>query len=76
MDICKELLSQTLKSKKRIAGAFIYVLYIYFLGKRFVVATKYLSRVIFRGLVTLFKVYMRLAIAEAKYLFKLLKMPL
>ena len=74
-DICRELVRQTMQSKKRIGSAAIYFLYIYFLGKRLVVATRYLSRVLFRGLVSFVKAYLHLAVAEAKFIFKLISAP-
>ena len=39
------------------------------------VATKYLSRVLFRGLISFVKAYLHLAVAEAKFIFKLISAP-
>ena len=74
-DIGKDLLRQTMKSKKRIVCAVIYAFYTFFLSKRFIVATKYVGRVIFQSFFSFIKAYLRLAVAEAKFIFKVIQVP-
>ena len=64
-----------MKSKKRIVCAVIYAFYTFFLSKRFIVATKYVGRVIFQSFFSFIKAYLRLAVAEAKFIFKVIQVP-
>ncbi len=56
-------------------SAAIYSIYLYFIGKRFIVCTKYLSKVIFDGLLALFKSYLKLALAEFRFIIRLVRIP-
>lgn len=75
LEIAKELLSQTCKSKKRIVSALIYLIYLYFFSKRFYLSSKYFTKVIVRGLIGIAKTYIELAKAELKFLLKIFTLP-
>ena len=56
-------------------GALIYGVYLYYLGKRFYICTGYLGSSLVRGLIAYVKTYLQVCIAEAKFIFKLLRIP-
>lgn len=74
-EIAKDFISQSLKSKQRIFYAVIYSLYVYFLGKRFFKAAKYIGKTIGRSLMSSLRAYLKLAVAEVKFIYKLLTLP-
>ena len=75
LEIAKDLFQTSVSSRKRIVSAAIYSIYLYFIGKRFIVCTKYLSKVIFDGLLALFKSYLKLALAEWRFIIRLVRIP-
>ena len=74
-EILKEILNQTLKSKKRVISAAIYTVYLYLLGKRLLIVTKYFARIFVKALISSIKTYIRLAVAEVKLISKLFTIP-
>ena len=53
----------------------IYAIYVYFLGKRFLVCAEYLSKTVISGLISLIKTYLRMAFNEAKFFYAILSIP-
>ena len=74
-EIFKQLLTQSIASKKRISCSIIYSIYLYFLSKRFIFCARYLSKTIVSGMIKGLTTYLRLAFAELKFLLTFVTLP-